>query len=186
MACGHNLFLYYIFCTLTVVLYSRNKILHTLRIIPKITIQITLLWSCLSLLTQQWSLWKHSNICFDLHAGRCGYSQMLQCVADASSMQWLVLLFQRGAWHFFCWILSALFRFHLTHLLLLLCVPLNFISRFDRLFIGRQIQPYKQVLSRVRCDLNGCVWNEVQCFLLHVSQMTHCLVSESLDCSFWE
>lgn len=62
-----------------------------------------------------------------------------QSVADASSMQSFYTVVSR-AWHFLGTILSMLFRFHLTHILFILHMPLIWVdyilySRFDRLFI---------------------------------------------------
>lgn len=122
-----------------------------------------------------------------------------QSVADASSMQSFYTVVSR-AWHFLGTILSMLFRFHLTHILFILHMPLIWVDyilygRFDRLFIctsvihiwkaNPTIKTGKIVLLRVSCDPSGCVCNAVKYLLVYMSQMNHCLGFESWDCSLW-
>lgn len=161
---------------------------------PRISIQSMLLWMrnvvCLWCLhcaeacenTQTFAL---------TSVGSHGY---FQSVADASSMQSFYTVVSK-AWHFLGKILSVLFRFHLAHLLFILHMPLNFMSRFDRLFIctsvihiwkaNPTIKTGKILFLRVSCGLSGCVCNAVKYLLVHMSQMTHCLGFESWDCSLW-
>lgn len=114
----------------TAVVCSRYvlKLLHISSVLgsyPRISIQIALLW--MRNLIYLWCL-HCAKACGNtqtfalISVSRCGY---WQSVADASSMQNFYIVPKR-AWHFLGKILSVLFRFHLTHLLFILHMPLNF------------------------------------------------------------